>query len=36
MLTAALLELILDKQAIIDQMKRLGLPGVRLEAEPQK
>lgn len=34
MLTAALLELAEDKQAFIDQMNALGLPGVRVEAEP--
>ncbi|MCR4622865.1 MAG: nickel pincer cofactor biosynthesis protein LarC [Clostridiales bacterium] len=33
MLTAALLELIDDKQAFIGQMNALGLPGVRVEAE---
>ena len=34
MLTAALLELTEDKQAFIDQMNALRLPGVRVEAEP--
>ena len=34
MLMAALLELIPDKQAFIDQMNGLGLPGVRVAAEP--
>ena len=33
MLMAALLELIPDKQAFIDQMNGLGLPGVRVSAE---
>ena len=33
MLTAALLELIPDKQAFIDKMNALGLPGVQVEAE---
>ena len=33
MLMAALLELIPDKQAFIDKMNALGLPGVRVEAE---
>ena len=34
MLMAALLELIPDKQAFIDQMNGLGLPGVHVAAEP--
>ena len=34
MLMAALLELIPDKQAFIDRMNGLGLPGVRVAAEP--
>ncbi len=34
MLTAALLELTEDRQAFIDRMNRLGLPGVRVSAEP--
>ena len=34
MLMAALLELIPDKQAFIDQMNGLGLPGVHVTAEP--
>jgi len=34
MLTAALLELIGDKQAFIDQMNGLGLPGVHVASEP--
>ena len=33
MLMAALLELIPDKQAFIDKMNALGLPGVQVEAE---
>ncbi len=33
MLMAALLELVPDKQAFIDRMNALGLPGVRVEAE---
>ncbi len=33
MLTAALLELIPDRQAFLDRMNALGLPGVRVEAE---
>ena len=33
MLMAALLELIPDRQAFIDKMNALGLPGVRVEAE---
>ena len=33
MLTAALLELIPDKQAFINKMNALGLPGVQVEAE---
>ena len=33
MLTAALLELTDDKQAFVDQMNALGLPGVRVCAE---
>ena len=33
MLTAALLELTEDRQAFIDKMNTLGLPGVRIEAE---
>ena len=32
MLMAALLELIPDKQAFIDQMNGLGLPGVHVQA----
>ena len=34
MLTAALLELTEDKQAFIDQMNALGLPGVHVASEP--
>ena len=34
MLTAALLELADDRQAFLDRMNRIGLPGVRVEAEP--
>ena len=34
MLTAALLELIGDKQAFVDRINHLGLPGVRVAAEP--
>ena len=34
MLTAALLELAEDKQAFLDKMNSLGLPGVQVEAEP--
>ena len=34
MLTAALLELAGDRQAFIDKMNALGLPGVRVAAEP--
>ena len=34
MLTAALLELAGDRQAFTDQMNALGLPGVRVSAEP--
>ena len=34
MLTAALLELLPDRQSFIDQMNGLGLPGVCVEAEP--
>ena len=34
MLTAALLELVPDRQAFLDQMNSLGLPGLRVEAEP--
>lgn len=34
MLTAALLELIEDKQTFIDRMNALGLPGVHVAAEP--
>ena len=34
MLTAALLELCPDRQAFLDKMNALGLPGVRVEAEP--
>ena len=34
MLTAALLELLPDRRSFIDQMNGLGLPGVRVEAEP--
>ena len=33
MLMAALLELIPDRQAFVDKMNALNLPGVRLEAE---
>ena len=33
MLTAALLELIPDRQAFLDRMNALGLPGGRVEAE---
>jgi len=34
MLTAALLELVPDRQAFLDRMNALGLPGVCVEAEP--
>ena len=34
MLMAALLELIPDRQAFLDQMNGLGLPGIRVNAEP--
>ena len=34
MLMAALLELIPDRQAFLDQMNGLGLPGIRVDAEP--
>ena len=34
MLTAALLELVTDKQAFLDKMNSLGLPGVEVSAEP--
>ena len=34
MLTAALLELIADRQKFVDRMNNLGLPGVYVEAEP--
>ena len=34
MLTAALLELVEDRQAFVDRVNALGLPGVRVEAEP--
>ena len=34
MLTAALLELTEDRQAFIDRLNALGLPGVHVEAEP--
>ena len=34
MLMAALLELIPDRQAFLDQMNCLGLPGIRVNAEP--
>ncbi len=34
MLTAALLELIDDKQAFVNRINRLGLPGVNVTAEP--
>ena len=34
MLTAALLELTADRQAFIDRMNALGLPGVEVSAEP--
>ena len=34
MLTAALLELVPDRQAFIDRMNALGLPGVKVAAEP--
>lgn len=34
MLTAALLELIADRQGFVDQVNSLGLPGVRVETEP--
>ena len=34
MLTAALLELAGDRQAFTDRMNALGIPGVRVEAEP--
>ena len=34
MLTAALLELVEDRQAFIDKMNSLGLPGVTVAAEP--
>ena len=34
MLTAALLELTKDRQAFIDRMNSIGLPGVQVAAEP--
>ena len=34
MLTAALLELLPDRQAFLDRMNALGLPGVRVDTEP--
>ena len=34
MLTAALLELLPDREAFLERMNALGLPGVRVEAEP--
>ena len=34
MLTAALLELVEDRQAFVDRMNAIGLPGVRISAEP--
>ena len=34
MLTAALLELIKDRQAFVDRLNALGLPNVQVEAEP--
>ena len=34
MLTAALLELTEDKQAFMDRINHLGLPGVKVTAEP--
>ena len=34
MLTAALLELVKDRQAFVDRLNALGLPGVRVAAEP--
>ena len=34
MLTAALLELVEDRQAFIDRVNALGIPGVHVEAEP--
>ena len=34
MLTAALLELITDRQSFVDRVNGLGLPGVHVEAEP--
>ena len=34
MLTAALLELLEDRQAFVDRINRLSLPGVRMAAEP--
>ena len=34
MLTAALLELFGDRQACLDELNQLGLPGIRYEAEP--
>ena len=34
MLTAALLELLPDRQAFLDRMNALGLPGVKVTAEP--
>ena len=34
MLTAALLELVDDRQAFLDQMNGLGLPGVAVTAQP--
>ena len=34
MLTAALLELLPDRQAFVDRMNALGLPGVKVAAEP--
>jgi len=34
MLTAALVELFPDREAVVEDLNRLGLPGVRYEAEP--
>ena len=34
MLTAALLELTGDRQAFVEKMNALGLPGVKVSAEP--
>lgn len=34
MLTAALLELVPDREAVLEKLNRLGLPGVKIEAVP--